>query len=151
MVRYIILKSSPNEKNADAERQACRISGIILLVADVLIALMIFYSTGLKSNMQYGIIVFTVLGVHTLYSVVGGIFGILEGRRDGILAHRAAYSVKIAAASMSLFNLLSALILSFVSARDIADGLILFIGIAVCSNVFFLSCSMIFSSRRRFL
>lgn len=148
-VRYMILRSDPSVKTRDDAILVCRRGGILLMLMDALIAVMIFNSISMPSGRDYGIVVFTFLGVHTLYAVISGVFGVIEGRRDGLIMHRAAYSVKIAAAAMSLFNLLSAIIARFVYPREVGDVLTTVFGILVCLCVFILACTMIFSRTKR--
>lgn len=144
-IRYLILSPGEKPKSREAEILACKKGGILLFITDVLISLMIFYSAFFSDTKGYSGAVFSVLALHAVYSVIIGIFGVVKGRRDNIPTHRAAYSVRIASASVSFFNLGSALINAFVKNSRISEILIFLLGVSLSLTVLILAYLMIFS------
>lgn len=144
-VRYIILRLYEGELTAETEREACKKGGLILLLADLVIALMIFYSAKGAEPKNYGIFVFSVLSLHAAFTVTRAVAGIFSQREGLTLRKRAIHTVRLVASAISVFNLSSAVALRFVGDSRLSEVLIMIFGVAISLSVLFLSLSMIFS------
>jgi hypothetical protein len=140
-IRYILLNAD-SERN---ERDVCVRGGALLLLTDLLITLMIFYSAISGTHKEYGKIVFLALSLHAAYSLIRAAVGLFKSRADNAPTHKAAYSVRIASASMSFYNFFSAIASSFVKSAELSHFLLVALGSAVSLTVFALSLKMIFS------
>ncbi len=143
-IRYILLNAD-SESEAGAERSACVRGGVLLLITDALISLMIFYSALSGTHKEYGKFVFLALSAHAAYSVIRAAVGLFKSHRDDIPTHKAVYSVRLASACMSFYNLFSAIASSFVGSAALSQSLLLIFGAAVSLTVLVLSFKMIFS------
>ncbi len=145
-VRYIILRLYEAETTKEKERAACKRGGLLLLLADLVITFMIFYSAQRAEPKSYGLFVFSVLSVHAIFTVTRAVMGIFSRIENPSPTDRAVYTVRLVACATSVFNLSSAAALRFVSSAQISRILIMIFCVTVSLSLLFLSFSMIFSA-----
>ena len=148
-VRYRLLGAAGRDGDSEKQNKTLKRAGISLLFIDFVISVFIFYSVRAFTFKRYGALVFTVLSLHSVYTVIMAALGIYKSRRDRLPTHRAAYSVRLASVSVSFFNLSSVTVVSLFGAGAVSRVIILVLGIAVSFAVLLLSLSMIFQSTKR--
>ena len=147
-IRYVVFKAEIRMIYKDGGLRVSRISGGLLLITDLVITLLIVYSLRVQGTETYGAFVFSVLFVYALYSISRGAFCIVKIRKDGgSCVQRSLSSVRIAAALMSVFNLLSALLLPYSDRSVVLEILLIIIGITVSVSVLYLSLWVIYSEK----
>ncbi len=147
-IRFTILKLS-DVKDAPRLIAASRKGGVLLLLADIVIAPMLIFGTFADAHLPYGSALLVFLSVYALYTLVSAAVGIIKDRRAGLPLRRAAYSVRLASGAMSLFNLVSALASTY--GRDWLSLRVALVtlGAAVSALVLYLSLTMIFLPQRK--
>lgn len=144
-VRYIILRLCDGESTIEMEREACKKGGLILLLADLVITVTVIYSVRSAAPKSYGILVFSVLSLHAIFTVTRAVMGIFSRRENPSLTDKAIYTVRLAACASSVFNISSAAALRFSNSARLSEILIMIFGTFVSVSVLFLSFSMLFS------
>ena len=142
-IRYTILNISDTQ---DEEKliYASKKGGIFLLLADVLIAPMLIFGAFTGESTSYGAPVLAFLAIYALYTLISASVGIIKGKSERLPIRRTAHSVRLASGAMSLFNLISALILSYAPDGSFSERVTAILGISVSLLVLYLSLSMIF-------
>ena len=104
-MRYLVIGAQ--DKNNPL---ASRTVGVLILILGVPITGMIIYTVLESREQRYSTVLIVALGVYALFSILRAIFGIAGSKKDNAPMRRAAHTVRLSAALMSLFNLQTALL-----------------------------------------
>ena len=145
-IRYKILNIAETGEDKETELQTCKKGGILLLAADVLIAPMLIFGAFSGRSPSYSLPMLLFLGFYAACAIVSASVGIAVSKRERRPARRAAYSVRLASSAVSVFNLSTALVSSFLCGNFVSEALSAALGAAVSLFVLYLSLTMIFHS-----
>ena len=144
-IRYTILELSYTAKDKRSASLAARRGGVLLLIADALITPMLIFGVTGRRRESYSPFVFVFLSAFSVYTLISAAAGIFVSKKEQLTIYRAAYSVRLASGIVSGFNLVSAIIPSFVDGES-AAVFTAALGSVVSFSVLVLSLSMVFSS-----
>ena len=106
-IHYIILRVG-SAGDLRAERRASVLGGILLLAVDIAAGAMIFYTLRVGRAPSYSSVVVITLAAFAVYNLITTALALSRKRESERPTYRAAHTVRIVAAMMSAFNLITA-------------------------------------------
>ncbi|MBO7304351.1 MAG: hypothetical protein J6V09_03940 [Clostridia bacterium] len=131
-LRYLIISNNDADGGSLDLRVKERNAGVVMLIFGIPITGMMIYSVVTDSVVEYSGAVPLVLAIYSAVSVIRAVIAAIRIRESDGTVIRIAYTVRILAASMSVFNLQSA-ILSLLDISPTAKAALKFIGVAAAS------------------
>ncbi len=109
-IHYIILRVGRAKTDLRTEHRACVRGGIILLLVDFAVSAMILNTLYSGRASSYPALVVITLFAFAVYNLVATAVALARKSEDERPTHRAAHTVRIVAALMSAFNLVTAIL-----------------------------------------
>lgn len=145
-IHYIILRVGRGKRERREENRACVRGGILLLLVDFAVTAMILNTLFSGRTASYSALVVVTLFAFAVYNLISTAAALARKSEEERPAHRAAHTVRIVAALMSAFNLVTAILPKLSLDARAAMALQLICGVFVSVFVLALTVVMISSS-----
>ncbi len=137
-VRYLIIGEAGASETSQMKETA-QIASYLLLVLAFPIAGIIFYTLATGKTKEYPIWILTILGVYSFFTVFRSVLGLKAAVKKTSITMRTAYSARLSAALMSLFNFQTSFLSAVLQNSQIEARLNLTLGIFISASVFSLA------------
>jgi hypothetical protein len=106
-LRYLVINEEEN--NSRAALESSKNAGLLMMILGIPVTGIIIYTLLLGISKKYSYLLLLFLGLHSLFTITRSLWSFLRMRGDGVVA-RAAHSVRLSGALMSVFNFQTAVL-----------------------------------------
>lgn len=140
-LRYLVISDSENETRASLENS--KNAGFILILLGVPTTGIIIYTVIGQVSREYISVFFIFLAFHSVFSIVRSLVAFFDKRKCQSVIKRAAHSVRLSGALMSLFNFQTAFLTMLTISQSVRNLLNFITGSIVSVAVFIVAIKIV--------
>lgn len=141
LVRYLVM-GTHGKREVD-KYDTSRTAGYLMMILGVPVTGMIIFTVIENREYRYSKTVLTAFAIYAVFSILRAVFGIITSRKDNAPMRRAAHTVRLSAALMSLFNFQTALFSCIALNESLSKTLNFITGATVSLSVFALAANTV--------